>query len=1796
MLTRRGEGSNRSQAKRVVTGAIRPVLDQLEGRVLLAANPVVVFNFNTDPTGTGQVANTGSGGAAYNGTLAGPILPTFSNATPSPAGGGYLTFAGDGLFQGSGGRVDLASQLQGILGKSGSIAFYVRTSQTAVTGASAVWQAPAVTGVEQAGAGNDIFYGDLDVDGTMRGEGGDGAAAHSAVVNDGNWHQVTITRDSTSGQINVYTDGKLSQSVMSEKGDKTSPFNSIGALTTVDNAMTTVQGYNYLAGDLDQVEVYDTVLSAQDVATKYGTATTAPSTPVLTNKTTGPADARFAIGNVDNESAFNVLRADSAAGPFTQIAQLPADATTFSDSNVVAGQTYFYKVAALNNIGTTESAVLTIAVPTSGTGLKAFYYNTGFWGKTTRPADTSSISVGKPTKSTIVANVDYDWGNGGPTPPFTGTLNTDNFSTAFVGTLVIPKDFDGNPSVDSTYSVKLISNTDDDGGIIADNQIVSFDPQGHGQRDADASDTGGFVTSFNVTEGVPVDIVMLQAEQGGGAGAHMKWEVTSSDGTTTLINREVVPEDFLHTQEVPIAAAPTLNNVSLHDPYSVSIDFSDASTSELRFDILRSTGSTFNAATAQVVGVGPINGFNAIDGQAVPGQTYTYVVRAVNGDGFKDSAPMTFTVPAVTGGGATGHYFNNNNWSTGVTLPPMEGGVPDVNEVVSQVDFDYGNNPPDAGASIVPDNFSTIFTGKITIPDNGNGTPNEQLDVKIFGNSDDDGFLYVNGVLVSSDAGGHGQRDADTVAPDATHFVNTIKLTEGQSYNFVFFQRDTGGGAGAHIRWINPATGAREAVPTSALTSAFTGAAAAPTNLASPNVFLGAHQARITWTDNATNEVRYEVDRAVVTGGVVGTFSNIATLPINSTQFTDSGLTNSTTYAYRIRAYSYDGSGSTDIQVTTLDQDIPPTAPSNLAVLPRATGDLLIFTDNSVNESEFVVQRATVTGGVVGTFAEIGRVPGSNPGDSGGRFEFNDATAAKGTTYVYEVHAVNPGGNSADVVSGQVTAAAQGGVGVQATWYDNLDFTGASVTKNVPLFQDFGNGSPDPLIGPDQFSGILIGSIKAEFTEKYTFYTASDDGIDLTLIDPDTGKVLINFGGAGIGTRRGLAGGFSEAAGTADLVAGKSYIIQVRHVEDGGGAGYKVGWSSASLPQEIIPTDLAFAPTNTETLFAPSGVVGSSLGAEKITLNFFDPNIDDTGYVIERGTSQTGPFTQVGTIPGNVGVATQSFVDDGSVAPLAANQTYYYRIHAVRNAQVGANSTPVAVQTLIGGTDVVENGNAKVLPGPDGNLGTSADNVLQVTANAGNMDGSAFTKYAQTIVQPGKGSAGAPGFSTSFNLVVPAHSDPPADGFTFTIQRQSNTALGGGGGAVGFVGIPNSLGVHFRWYDNGNSISNVGIWTNGVADNTNEVATGGTDINGQPFGFLMTNGHNYKVDISYDDTNKAINLTVTDLTDTTVAPFTTQFTGQDVTAAIGGPIGYVGFTGATGGANAEQDISNWTFNGTAIPFVAPVSVAAPKVTNVYVSGSGWTTNFKNYLGSHALGDPTYGYNIAGGVNQLKDLPWTNLNQISIKFDSDVNVTQNSLVIHGVNTPVIATNGFSYDSTNHVATWTLASSLTKDKLNLGVLSAGVTLKSDPTVTLDGEFTTGVTTGASGDGTAGGDFNFRVNVLPGDLDQTSPVIAGDVSTVISSQFSTTVSPKYNALYDVDGSGAILAPDVSAVISAQFTRLPTADPVPSAPVAGSTVAAQSVTASVVASKPAKPVVVLPAKVPAFAVKRIKRNDLFN
>lgn len=71
---------------------------------------------------------------------------------------------------------------------------------------------------------------------------------------------------------------------------------------------------------------------------------------------------------------------------------------------------------------------------------------------------------------------------------------------------------------------------------------------------------------------------------------------------------------------------------------------------------------------------------------------------------------------------------------------------------------------------------------------------------------------------------------------------------------------------------------------------------AAPTNLTA--IVSGASAIMLAWTDNATTETDYEIQRSI--DGI--TFITLPLLAAGTTTFTDTGLTPSTTYTYRARA------------------------------------------------------------------------------------------------------------------------------------------------------------------------------------------------------------------------------------------------------------------------------------------------------------------------------------------------------------------------------------------------------------------------------------------------------------------------------------------------------------------------------------------------------------------------------------------------------------------------------------------------------------------------------------------------------------------------------------------------------------------------------------------------------------------------------------------------------------------------------------------------------------------------------
>ena len=277
----------------------------------------------------------------------------------------------------------------------------------------------------------------------------------------------------------------------------------------------------------------------------------------------------------------------------------------------------------------------------------------------------------------------------------------------------------------------------------------------------------------------------------------------------------------------------------------------------------------------------------------------------------------------------------------------------------------------------------------------------------------------------------------------------------------------------------------------------------------------------------------------------------------------------------------------------------------------------------------------------------------------------------------------------------------------------------------------------------------------------------------------------------------------------------------------------------------------------------------------------------------------------------------------------------------------------------------------------------------------------------------------------------------------------------------------------------------------------------------------------------------------------------------------------IAFTDAPLAALAATADTRPTATGTAyfdnyvidIEALVPEAQNPPRVNQVYLSSSEWTPAFKQYLEDHGFGDDQYGFAIPDR-DQLNELPWVNLNQVSIRFSEQVQVDPNDLQIRGVNVPNYTTNAasFTYNAATRTATWTLIAGqrFNNDRILLdldGDAPNGV--KDTDGNLLDGEwqnpggpnFSEGDRF-PSGNGQPGGDFRFRINVLAGDVDRNGVVVASDFSDVKRKFFSSTTNElsgpnRYSVFHDVDGDGRIVAADYSAVKRRFFNTLPQGEP---------------------------------------------------
>jgi pectate lyase-like protein/fibronectin type III domain protein len=162
----------------------------------------------------------------------------------------------------------------------------------------------------------------------------------------------------------------------------------------------------------------------------------------------------------------------------------------------------------------------------------------------------------------------------------------------------------------------------------------------------------------------------------------------------------------------------------------------------------------------------------------------------------------------------------------------------------------------------------------------------------------------------------------------------------------------------------------------------------------------GNAQVTLNW-GASTGASSYNVKRATVSGGP---YTVIAT-GVNSTSFTNTGLTNGTTYFYVVSAVNSFGESANSSQASATPQgsaQTPPPAPTGL-LASAGDGQVTLNWNASAGASSYNVKRSTTSGGPYTTIATGVTTT-----------TFNNGGLVNGTTYFFVVSAVNAAGQSAN--------------------------------------------------------------------------------------------------------------------------------------------------------------------------------------------------------------------------------------------------------------------------------------------------------------------------------------------------------------------------------------------------------------------------------------------------------------------------------------------------------------------------------------------------------------------------------------------------------------------------------------------------------------------------------------------------------------------------------------------------------------------------------------------------------------
>ncbi|HET6250703.1 MAG TPA: fibronectin type III domain-containing protein, partial [Tepidisphaeraceae bacterium] len=436
-----------------------------------------------------------------------------------------------------------------------------------------------------------------------------------------------------------------------------------------------------------------------------------------------------------------------------------------------------------------------------------------------------------------------------------------------------------------------------------------------------------------------------------------------------------------------------------------------------------------------------------------------------------------------------------------------------------------------------------------------------------------------------------------------------------------------------------------------------------------------------------------------------GTFAQIATVT-SGTTYTDTTLSEATSYVYRVRAYGSTGDSSYSL---TKSVSTPVNAPTNLTATTVSTTEIdLAWADNSSQESFYSLQRSTDGGNTWSTTIQL---PANTT-------SYQDTGLTEGTTYTYQVQALKTGKNSAFTSSqsattlpaapSDVVATVNSDTQVTVTWTNNsVGATGATIQREVggvwslagtvgagiATFTDTGLTELTTYSYRVEATGSSGASAWANGASSVTTLPAAPSGLTVSAPESDQVTLMWTDNSAGATAyqvqRNDNVGSGWVTIATTDSSATTYTDVTVSEATD---YSYRVRTVSNALNSAYSNTaSITTVPLDPDTLAA------TTISTSEIDLTWNDNSAGATHYLVERSDDGGNTFNQIATLNGTA----NSYNDTG----LTEGFSYQYQVRAQDDggysgytdsveattlpaAATGLTATPTAGQIALNWTDV----------------------------------------------------------------------------------------------------------------------------------------------------------------------------------------------------------------------------------------------------------------------------------------------------------------------------------------------------------------------------------------------------------------------------------------------------------------------------------------------------------------------------